>query len=68
MCLESTTISINLKIKTNVEYTDKRKLIWNILIKTKKGSACMHIQKQEITLNINYSIPYHLGKKKVGTI
>ena len=27
-------------------------------MKTKRGSAHMHIQKQEITLNINYSTPY----------
>ena len=36
----------------------KGKLIGNILIKSERGSTPMHIQKQEIPLNINYSTPY----------
>ena len=63
MCLESTTISINLKIKINMEYIDKTKINMKYIDKNKEGRRIMHIQKQEITLNINYSIPYHLGKK-----
>ena len=58
MCLESPTISISLKIKINMEYIDKTKINMKYIDKNKEGRRIMHIQKQEITLNINYSSPY----------
>ena len=36
MCLESTTISINLKIKTNMKYIDKRKINMKYIDKKNK--------------------------------
>ena len=66
MCLESTTISINLKIKTNMEYIDKRKINMKYIdkIKNKKrGEAHYSKARNYLKYKLFYSLLYNLGKK-----
>ena len=59
MCLESTTVSINLKIKTNVEYTDKKKINMKYIDKNKEGKRIYAYSKARnyLIYKLFYSLP-----------
>ena len=59
MCLESTTISINLKIKTNMEYIDKRKINMKYIDKIREGKHTYAYSKARNSLKYKlfYSLP-----------
>ena len=64
MRLESTTISINLKIKTNVEYTDKKKINMKYIDKNKEGK-CMYAYSKAsnyLKYKLFYSLPFRKEK------
>ena len=59
MRLESTTISINLKIKSNVEYTDKKKINMKYIDKNEEGK-CMYAYSKArnyLKYKLFYSLP-----------
>ena len=59
MCLESTTISINLKIKTNMEYIDKRKINMKYIDKIREGKRTYAYSKARkyLKYKLFYSLP-----------
>ena len=76
MCLEYTTISINLKIKTNVEYIDKMKINMKYIDKNKEGKRTYAYSKARnyLKYKLFYSFPtprgnkiwYNLGKNMIN--
>ena len=59
MCLEYTTISINLKIKTNMEYIDKKKINMKYIDKNKEGKRTYAYSKARnyLKYKLFYSLP-----------
>ena len=59
MCLECTTISINLKIKTDMEYVDKRKINMKYIDKIREGKRTYAYSKARnyLKYKLFYSIP-----------
>ena len=75
MCLESTIISINLKIKTNMEYIDKRKINMKYIDKIREGKRTYAYSKARNSLKYKlfYSLAtlgkknwYNLGKNMIN--
>ena len=59
MCLECTTISVNLKIKTNMEYVDKRKINMKYIDKIREGKRTYAYSKARNYLK--YKLFYSLA-------
>ena len=59
MFLESTTITINLKIKTNMEYIDKKKINMKYIDKNKEGRCIYAYSKARnyLKYKLFYSLP-----------
>ena len=59
MCLECTTISINLKIKTDMEYVDKRKINMKYIDKIREGKRTYAYSKARnyLKYKLFYSLP-----------
>ena len=59
MCLEYTTISINLKIKTNMEYIDKMKINMKYIDKNKEGKRTYAYSKARnyLKYKLFFSLP-----------